>query len=89
MARLKGFGVDVVDVVGMEDARATAVENGLFTRGIGKAETSPTGVVVSIGLYQKTALLHTWVVSLARTQWQCFPASSLDSQHEYAGLYCS
>jgi len=41
MTRFKGFGVDVVDVVGMEDARPTAIEDGLFTWGIGEAETSP------------------------------------------------
>lgn len=75
MARFKSFGVDVVDVVRMEDARATAVENGLFARGIGEAKTSPTGLLVSICLYQKSTFLHTWAVSLARTQWQYFLAS--------------
>jgi len=38
---LERFGIDVIDVVRMEYARSTAVQNGLFAWGISKAETTP------------------------------------------------
>lgn len=41
MAWFKRFGIDIIDVVRMEDARTTAVQNGLFAWGVGKAETTP------------------------------------------------
>ena len=41
MTWLESFGVDVIDVVRMEYARSTAVQNGLFAWGISKAETTP------------------------------------------------
>lgn len=41
MTWLQRFRVDVVYVMRMKDARSTTVENGLFARGIGEAETTP------------------------------------------------
>lgn len=41
MTWLERFGVDVINVVRMEYTRSTAVQNGLFARGISEAETTP------------------------------------------------
>jgi hypothetical protein len=40
--RLQRLGIYILHVVRMEDARAGAREDGLFARGVGKAETAPT-----------------------------------------------
>jgi hypothetical protein len=42
MAWFQRFGVNVIDIVRMEDTGTTAIQNGLLARGIGKAETTPT-----------------------------------------------
>lgn len=42
MSGLQCFSVYVVNVVRMEDAGTSAVENGLFTRRISKTEAAPT-----------------------------------------------
>lgn len=49
MSWFECFGVDVVNVVRVEDARTGAIQNCLFTGWIGKAETAPAMVMVSIG----------------------------------------
>jgi hypothetical protein len=64
MPRLECFGVDVVDVVGMEDTRFSAAENGLFPRGIGEAEAAPARRLV-------LALMHLyrgWIRARKKTR---------------------
>ena len=41
MSRLQRLSVDILHVMGVENTRTTAVENGLFTGGICEAETTP------------------------------------------------
>jgi hypothetical protein len=56
MPRLKRFGIDIIHVVGVEDAGTTAVEDCLFTWGVCEAETTPA-TTVSLALILHPALL--------------------------------
>lgn len=59
VARFERFGVDVIHVVGMEYTRFGAIQNGLFTWGIGEAETAPTIILVSY-LYWVARTSNRW-----------------------------
>jgi hypothetical protein len=41
MPRLERLCINIIHVMGVEDARTTAVENGLFAWGVCEAETTP------------------------------------------------
>ena len=57
---LERFGIDVIDVVRMEYARSTAVQNGLLAWGVSKAETTPA---VSLSVSQ-TKSRGSWMAYL-------------------------